>query len=79
MTVRRVAATTLVIPEVAVEQLAEGDLRTRVEVSVARFLDVVSRHRTSWLAAISAGGMGRDADVNRVLGEAEEVAADSRA
>ena len=65
------------IPEVAVEALPEGDLRTRVEASVSWFLDVVSRHSTSWLAAISAAGPGRDADVERVLAEAEDIAADS--
>lgn len=65
------------IPEVAVESLPEGDLRTRVDASVAWFLDVVSRHSTSWLAAVTAGGVGRDADVDRVLAEAEDVAADS--
>jgi hypothetical protein len=62
---------------VAVERLPEGDLRTRVNASVAWFLDVVSRHSTSWLAAVAAGGVGRDPDVDRVLAEAEEVAADS--
>jgi AcrR family transcriptional regulator len=65
------------IPEVAVESLPDGDLRTRVDASVAWFLDVVSWHSTSWLAAVTAGGgVGRDADVDRVLAEAEEVAAD---
>ncbi|KXK58654.1 transcriptional regulator [Micromonospora rosaria] len=64
------------VPEVAVAQLPAGDLRTRVDASVAWFLDTVSRHRTSWLAA-TAGGMGHDAEVARVLREAEEVAADS--
>ncbi|MFI5932153.1 TetR/AcrR family transcriptional regulator [Actinoplanes sp. NPDC051494] len=65
------------IPEVAVQQLPHGDLHTRVDASVIWFLDVVSRHSTSWLAAIGAGGVGRDADVDRVLAEAEDVAADS--
>jgi AcrR family transcriptional regulator len=65
------------IPEVAVESLPAGDLRTRVDAAVSWFLDVVSRHSTSWLAAISASGVGRDADVDRVLEEAEDVAADS--
>ena len=65
------------VPEVAVTQLPEGDLRTRVEASVTWFLDVVSRHRASWLAAVTGGGMGQDAEVARVLTEAEEVAADS--
>jgi AcrR family transcriptional regulator len=64
------------IPEVALERLPEGDLHTRVDASVAWFLDVVSRHSTSWLAAVNAGGLGRDADVDRVLAEAEDVAAD---
>jgi AcrR family transcriptional regulator len=64
------------IPEVAVQRLPEGELRTRVEASVTWFLDVVSRHSTSWLAAVNAG-LGRDEDVERVLAEAEEVAADS--
>ncbi|MFI7602362.1 TetR/AcrR family transcriptional regulator [Actinoplanes sp. NPDC049681] len=67
----------LTIPEVAVERLPAGDLRTRVDASVAWFLDVVSRHSTSWLAAAAAGGMTHDADVERVLAEAEDVAADS--
>ncbi len=67
----------LTVPEVAVESLPDGDLRTRVDASVSWFLDVVSRHSTSWLAAVGAGGPGRDADVDRVLAEAEDVAADS--
>jgi AcrR family transcriptional regulator len=65
------------IPAVAVEQLPEGDLATRVDASVTWFLDVVSRHSTSWLAAVDGGGVGRDADIERVLQEADDVAADS--
>ncbi|KWV32097.1 TetR/AcrR family transcriptional regulator [Micromonospora rifamycinica] len=65
------------VPEVAVAGLPAGDLRTRVDASVTWFLDVVSRHRSSWLAAVTAGGMGHDPDVALVLTGAEEVAADS--
>lgn len=65
------------IPAVAVEQLPEGDLATRVDASVAWFLDVVSRHSRSWLAAVDGGGVGRDADIEAVLAEADEIAADS--
>ncbi|MEV6967440.1 TetR/AcrR family transcriptional regulator [Hamadaea sp. NPDC051192] len=65
------------IPAVAVEQLPQGDLATRVDASVAWFLDVVSRHSRSWLAAVDGGGVGRDPDVERVLAEADEVAVDS--
>ena len=66
----------LTIPEVAVQGLPAGDLRTRVDASVSWFLDVVSRHSTSWLAAATAAGTGRDVDVERVLAEAEDTAAD---
>ncbi|GAA2325630.1 TetR/AcrR family transcriptional regulator [Dactylosporangium salmoneum] len=65
------------IPAVAVEQLPAGDLATRVDASVTWFLDVVSRHATSWLAVVDGGGLGRDPDVRRVLAEADEVAAGS--
>jgi AcrR family transcriptional regulator len=64
------------IPQVAVERLPEGDLSTRVAASVTWFLDAVSRHRSSWLAAVGAGGMAHDPAVARVLAEAEEAAAD---
>ena len=67
----------LTIPEVAVQSLPAGDLRTRVDASVSWFLDVVSRHSTSWLAAATAAGTGRDVDVERVLAEAEDTAAES--
>ncbi|MEU8229028.1 helix-turn-helix domain-containing protein [Actinoplanes sp. NPDC048967] len=66
----------LTIPEVAVQGLPAGDLRTRVDASVSWFLDVVSRHSTSWLAAATAAGTGRDVDVERVLAEAEDTAAE---
>lgn len=65
------------IPAVAVEQLPEGDLATRVDASVTWFLDVVSRHSTSWLAAVDGGGIGRDPDIRSVLREADDIAADS--
>ncbi|GAA3453225.1 TetR/AcrR family transcriptional regulator [Dactylosporangium matsuzakiense] len=61
------------IPAVAVEQLPVGDRATRIDASVTWFLDVVSRHSRSWLAAVDAG----DPDVRRVLAEADEVAAQS--
>ncbi len=67
----------LTVPSSAVAQLPAGDLPTRVDAIVTWFLDVVSHHSTSWLAAITAGGMAGDADVDRVIAEAVDVAADS--
>ncbi len=67
----------LTVPRQTVDQLPAGDLATRVDAIVAWFLDVVSHHSTSWLAAITAGGMAGDEDVDRVIAEAVDVAADS--
>ncbi|GAA4945405.1 TetR/AcrR family transcriptional regulator [Actinoplanes utahensis] len=66
----------LTVPEVAYEQLDQGELPERADSIVGYFLDVVSRHSTSWLAAIGAGGMAGDADVDRVIAEAVDGAAD---
>lgn len=67
----------LTVPEVALARLPPAGLPVRVDAIVAWFLDVVSRHSTSWLAAITAGGLAGDADLDRVVAEAIDVAADS--
>jgi hypothetical protein len=59
-----------------VERLSGGEPHERADAMVDWFLDVVSRHSTSWLAAIAAGGMAGDTDVDRVISEAVDVAAD---
>jgi AcrR family transcriptional regulator len=66
----------LTVPPSALALVPPGDLPTRTESIVSWFLDVVSRHSTSWLGAITAGGMAGDADVDRVITEAIDVAAD---
>ncbi|HEX5199314.1 MAG TPA: TetR/AcrR family transcriptional regulator [Actinoplanes sp.] len=67
----------LTVPETALTRLPPADdLPARVDTIVSWFLDVVSRHSTSWLGAITAGGMAGDTDVDRVIAEAIDVAAD---
>ncbi|MEU4427912.1 TetR/AcrR family transcriptional regulator [Actinoplanes sp. NPDC024001] len=66
----------LTVPAVAVESLSAGEPAERAEAIVNWFLDVLSRHGTTWLAATSAGGMAGDADVDAVIAEAVDVAAD---
>jgi AcrR family transcriptional regulator len=66
----------LTVPEVALTRLPAADPATRTDAIVSWFLDVVSRHSTSWLGAITAGGMAGDADVDRVIAEAVDIAAD---
>jgi len=64
------------IPQVAVDRLPDGPLSERVEVSVSWFLDGVARHSRTWLAALGVEGVGRDPEVERILAEADEAAAD---
>ena len=66
----------LTVPEAALTKLPQAALPVRVDAIVTWFLDVVSRHSTSWLAAINAGGLSGDSDVDRVIAEAVDVAAD---
>lgn len=64
------------IPEFAVAELAHGTLEQRVAASLDRYLEVIDRNRNMWLAAVDTGGYGRDPDVERILREADEIAAD---
>jgi AcrR family transcriptional regulator len=64
------------IPEYAVERLPRGTLEERVAASTDRFLSVIERNSAMWLAAIGTGGYGRDPDVERIMQEADEIAAD---
>jgi AcrR family transcriptional regulator len=65
------------IPEFAVEQLAHGTIEQRTAASIDRFLTVVERNRTMWLATLGAGGgFGRDPDVEQIMQQADEIAAD---
>ncbi|MFN8149670.1 MAG: helix-turn-helix domain-containing protein [Solirubrobacterales bacterium] len=46
----------------------------RLSVSIDRWLEMVSRNRESWLAAVGAEGLGRDPEIEAVLDEAREQA-----
>jgi AcrR family transcriptional regulator len=64
------------IPEFAVEQLAHGTIEQRIAASIDRLLTVIERNRAMWLATIGTGGYGRDPDVEQIMQEADEIAAD---
>jgi AcrR family transcriptional regulator len=64
------------IPEFAVEQLAHGSVEQRASASIERFLAVIERNRVMWLATVGTGGYGRDPDVEQIMQEADEIAAD---
>ncbi|MEV6347347.1 TetR/AcrR family transcriptional regulator [Actinoplanes sp. NPDC051851] len=65
----------LTVPPMAVAGIPGDTPPERADAIVGWFLDVVSRHSTSWLAAITAGGMAGDPDVDQVIEEAVDVAA----
>src|SRR5947209_4754993 len=47
-----------------------------IDESVDRWLTMLERNRGTWLAAIGARGLGRDSEVEQILEEAREQAAD---
>ena len=46
----------------------------RLSESIDRWLEMVSRNREAWLAAVGAEGLGRDPEIEAVLDEAREQA-----
>ncbi|RZQ59702.1 TetR/AcrR family transcriptional regulator [Amycolatopsis suaedae] len=66
----------LTVPQFAVEMLPEGSLETRLSAAVDWFLDMVTRQEKMWLAAIAPEGIGRDAEVEQILEEADRESAD---
>jgi AcrR family transcriptional regulator len=54
----------------------EAALDAVIEQSVERWLQMLERNRGTWLAAIGAQGLGRDPEVEAILDEARENAAD---
>lgn len=69
--VRRLTA----IPDAAVDELPPGPPSLRARAAVDWFLDTVERHRGMWLAVGMVAG-GGDAEVDAIVAEADEVAAD---
>ncbi len=48
--------------------------QARLDESIDRWLEMVSRNREAWLAAVGAEGLGRDPEIEAVLDEAREEA-----
>ncbi|GDY32735.1 TetR family transcriptional regulator [Gandjariella thermophila] len=66
----------MVVPAPATENLPMTTVEERLAIGVDRLLDVVERNRQMWLTAIGPEAIGRDADVERILAEGDEIAAD---
>ncbi len=63
------------MPRSAGERAPSGTLRERVDASLDWFLDAVGTHGKTWVAVVGAEGIGADPDVERILAEADAVAA----
>jgi AcrR family transcriptional regulator len=59
------------------ERVAGRDSEEALTEAVDRYLDAVRRNRGTWLATLGAQGFGRDSEVEEILEEARERAADS--
>ena len=58
-----------------VPEYRSGDTpESRLEESIERWLEMVSRNREAWLAAVGAEGLGRDPEIEAVLDDAREEA-----
>lgn len=55
----------------------DGSLAERVEFSVDWLLDVISARGKTWVAVLGAEGVGNDPEVERILAEADEMAAEN--
>jgi AcrR family transcriptional regulator len=52
-----------------------GPLNKRIDHGVSWYLDVVSEHGSTYVAVTGAGGIGDDPELERILGEADDMAA----
>jgi AcrR family transcriptional regulator len=66
----------MVVPAPATEDLPRTTVEHRLAIGVDRLLDVVERNQQMWLTAIGPEAIGRDADVEQILAEGDEIAAD---
>lgn len=64
-------------PQPVPEDLDGRDPEQLLAEGVERWLEMVSRNRATWLATVGAQGFGRDPEVEAILDEARERAADS--
>ena len=65
----------VLLPSLLEGASAEGPLDERVERSVEWFLDTVGAHGKTFVAVVGAEGVGVDPEVEKILADADDVAA----
>ncbi|MBE9372827.1 TetR/AcrR family transcriptional regulator [Saccharopolyspora sp. HNM0983] len=66
----------MVVPASVSENLPQTTVDERIAIYVDRWLDVVDRNREMWLAAIGSDPVGKDPDIEQIMLESDEIAAD---
>lgn len=64
------------VPPLAADRVPGGTREERIESLVGWLMDIVETHGRSWLAMASAGGPSADPEVQALLDEADDLAAD---
>src|SRR5882757_8838098 len=63
-------------PPPVADNLPNSTVERRVTIIIDRWLDVVERHAPMWLTAIGSDAVGRDAEIDKILFEGDEIATD---
>lgn len=66
----------VIVPDTELPRVPSGSLQERIEFSVDWLLSAISAHGKTWVAVTGAEGVGDDPEVERILAEADERAAE---
>lgn len=66
----------MIVPAPVTEALPDTSMEHRLAIGVERWIDVVDRNRDAWLTVIGPESAGRDPEIERIMLEADEIAAD---
>ncbi len=66
----------MIVPAPVTEALPDTTMEQRVAIGVERWIEVVDRNRDAWLTVIGPEAAGRDPEIERIMLEADETAAD---
>lgn len=61
------------VPQTAVVALPDADFATRIDAAVTWFLDALEASGRTWIRAMGSHGLGRDAELEAVLTDAENA------
>lgn len=64
------------VPASAVKVIAHGSLAERADATIDRWLRAARRHRNLWSAMFTFEGPARDLEIEKILYEADQIAAD---